>query len=128
MSVSDPLTCRIIGAAYLVYNKLGSGHLEHVYRNALAAVLKREGFRVQIESRLDVIFEGEMIGWCEADLVVNGFTVETKAQEAILPGHKRRLRAYLRSCGKNSGLILNFGPVRVEVKRVEADVEEEVAG
>jgi len=38
--------------------------------------------------------------------------------ETILPGHQAQLRAYLRACGRETGLVLNFGPVRVGVKLV----------
>jgi GxxExxY protein len=119
MLAFEELTSRIIGAAFRVHNTLGPGHLEHVYRNALALVLRREGLHVQVEAVLDVHFDDVKVGWCEADLIVERIVVvETKAREGILPGHEARLGAYLRSSGHELGLLLNFGPVRVDVKRV----------
>ncbi len=115
----EHLTSRIIGAAFQVHNALGPGHLEHVYRNALALVLREEGIQVRIEAELPVHFHGVKVGWCEADLIVESVVVvETKAREGILPGHEARLGAYMRSSGHEVGLLLNFGPIRVDVKRV----------
>ncbi|MBI2920077.1 MAG: GxxExxY protein [Planctomycetes bacterium] len=113
------LTSRIIAASFRVHNDLGPGHLEHVYQNALALVLRGEGLHVQVESVIDIHFEGSRVGICEADLIVEDLVVvETKVTESILPGHQFRLKAYLRSSPHETGLVVNFGPVRVEVRRV----------
>ncbi|MCC6740635.1 MAG: GxxExxY protein [Planctomycetia bacterium] len=115
----EHLTSRIIGAAFRAHNTLGPGHLEHVYRNALALLLQEEGLHCRVEAELPVHFQGVKVGLCEADLVVESVVVvETKAREGILPGHEARLGAYLRCSGHELGLLVNFGPVRVEVKRV----------
>ena len=64
-------------------------------------------------------YEGCDVGICDADLIVDeAVVVETKAKEAILPGHRGQLRAYLRTAGYETGLVVNFGPVRVDVNRV----------
>ncbi|MCC6738409.1 MAG: GxxExxY protein [Planctomycetia bacterium] len=113
------LTSRIIAGAFRVHNSLGPGHLEHVYQHALAHVLRREALDVRTEAALPVFFEGVRVGTCESDLIVNDLiVVETKAKDAILPGHEARLRAYLRASGYETGLVLNFGPARVDVRRV----------
>lgn len=129
MHTFEPLSFRIIGAAFKVHNALGPGHLEHVYRNALAIVLRREGLEVRIESRLVVHFDSIPVGHCEADLIVeNKIVVETKAILSLLPGHEKRLGAYLRCSGFELGLLLNFGPVRVDVRRVMETREERKSG
>lgn len=113
------LSFRIIGAAFSAYKALGPGHLENVYRNAVAILLQREGLNVRMEVRLLVQFEGISVGHCEADLIVEDtLVVETKVKDAILPGHEARLGAYLRCSGYELGLVLNFGPKRVDVRRV----------
>lgn len=120
MSSFDPLTPRIIRAAFRVHNILGPGYLEHIYRNALALELRKMGHRVLIEVPLRVDYEGNDVGRCDADLIVDDIVVvETKATEAIQPGHRLQLRAYLRTAGYEIGLVLNFGPMRVDVNRVE---------
>lgn len=123
------LSHRIIGSAFQVHNTLGPGYTEHVYRNALAQLLSDAGLSVRIEVPLTVEFQGRAVGLCLADLIVDDIlAVETKAQECILPGHQMQLRAYLRCSGIPAGLVVNFGPARVDVKRVAAGKIEKTAG
>jgi len=116
----EELTSRIIAASFRVHNSIGAGYLEHVYRNALALEIAKEGLTARIEAPLRVHYGGIAVGTCFADLIVEEIVVvEIKAQEAILPGHKAQVRAYLRCSGHVTGLVVNFGPVRVDVKRVD---------
>ena len=45
---NDPLTERIIRVFYEVYNELGFGFLESVYRGAMRIALAEVGFRVEL--------------------------------------------------------------------------------
>lgn len=119
MLLHESLTSRIIGAAFRVHNALGAGFLESVYRNAMVVELRSEGLTVQPEATLTVHYRGQPIGTCFADLLVeNLVVVELKAKEGIRPGHEMQCLAYLRTSGHETGLVLNFGPVRVDVKRM----------
>src|SRR6185503_15811181 len=101
------LSSEVISAAFAVHNTIRPGHLEHVYQNALAVELANRGIRSTVESRLDIKYAGVVVGFCEADLIVERtLVVETKALDAILPGHLCRLRAYLRRSGYQLGLVL----------------------
>ena len=129
MLTHEHLTARIIKAAFYVHNVLGPGHLEHVYQNALVIVLRREGLQVRTEVNVPVDFEGVNVGRCESDMIVEHVVVvENKATLGIMPGHEVRLGAYLNCSGFQLGLLLNFGPTRVEVKRVERTREERATG
>lgn len=120
MLTHESLTSRIIAAAYRVHNDLGSGFLEHIYGNGLLHELRRDGLRVEPHPPVEVLHRGVVLGYCITDLLVEGFfVVEIKAQESILRGHLSQTRAYLRCSGKESGMVINFGPVKVEVRRVE---------
>jgi hypothetical protein len=55
----DPLTERIIRVFYEVYNELGYGFLESVYREAMRIALAEAGFRVEAEVPVPVSF-----CWC----------------------------------------------------------------
>ena len=66
------LTRAIIGAFYKVFNELGHGYSEKIYRRALATVLRELGFEAIEEQELKVIFHGKVIGVCYFDIVVNG--------------------------------------------------------
>ncbi len=111
------LTEAIIKAFYTVYNHLGYGFLEKVYRNAMAIELRRMGLSVAQEVPIVVYYEGEVVGECFADLLVgDAVIVELKAVEKLAPEHEAQLLNYLKATPYEVGLLLNFGP-QAEVKR-----------
>ena len=59
----EELTHKIIGCAYKVYNQLGFGFLESIYRKAMVIELNRAGLNVEEEKSLTVYYdEGEDLG------------------------------------------------------------------
>lgn len=90
-----------------------------MYGNALILELRKQGLLVEPNATLHVYYSGIPVGSCIADLIVeNLVAVELKALEAIYPGHLAQLRAYMKTSGHELGLVINFGPARVDVKRV----------
>ena len=115
------LTEMIIGVFYEVYNELGFGFLESVYRKAMKLALEGKGFRVEEEAPTSVFFRGTNVGDFKADLIVNGIILlELKTASAIVAAHESQVLNYLRSTSLEVGLILNFGP-RPEVRRFLLD-------
>jgi GxxExxY protein len=112
------LTDMVIGVFYDVYNELGFGFLESVYRNALRLALLEKGLTIEEEVTVSVFFRGQNVGDFRADLVVRGvLLLELKTAERIVPAHEAQLLNYLRSISLELGLILNFGP-RPQVRRL----------
>ena len=104
-------TCEVIGAFFDVYNELGRGFLESVYRNALSVALDERGILNLREAPLDVFFRRARVGFFKADLLVaNCVVVEIKVAQAIDRSHEAQLLNYLRACSVEVGLLLNFGP------------------
>jgi GxxExxY protein len=64
-------TAAIIGVFFDVYNELGYGFLESVYREATIA-LRSEGLQVEKEFLMSARFRGQIVGDFKADLVVSG--------------------------------------------------------
>jgi len=111
----------IIKAFYTVYNTLGYGFLEKVYRNAMAIELRRLGLGVIQEARITVYYDGEVVGEYFADLLVaSAVIVELKAVKRLLPEHEAQLLNYLKATPYEVGLLLNFGP-RPEIRRKAFD-------
>ena len=105
------LTRAIIGAFYDVYNELGYGFLESVYRSALQIVLAERGFGIMCEHPLAIQFHGHRIGAYRADLIVEEqVIVEVKAGAVLAAGSKAQLINYLRMSNLTIGLLLYFGP------------------
>jgi GxxExxY protein len=69
---NDPLTEKIIRVFYEVYNELGFGFLESVYREGMRIALGEAGFRVEAEVPVPVSFRGKLVGVFRADIVVGG--------------------------------------------------------
>lgn len=122
----DHLTEHVIGRSYDVYNKLGHGFLERVYQNALVHLLRLDGLTVQPNKPVRVYWEpGVEIGHYEIDVLVEDFLVlELKTVEAIHHRHFLQTLNYLMATGLPIGLILNFGPSGVKIKRVVNDYKE----
>lgn len=93
--VGGELTGKIIECFYRVYNCLGYGFLESVYRNALALELRGEGLDVLIETPIDVFYQDVRVGTYRLDLLVaRSVALEVKATELLFPTAKRRLLNY----------------------------------
>jgi GxxExxY protein len=111
-------TRTIIGVFYDVYNELGHGFLESVYREAMAIALRCEGLKADKELALVARFRGQIIGEFKADLVVGGSViVELKAVRALGPAHEAQILNYLRASVLEVGLLFNFGP-KPQVRRL----------
>jgi GxxExxY protein len=105
------ITEKILAAFYLVYNTLGYGFLEKVYRNAMAIELKRMGIPVISEAKIEVYYDGEVVGEYFADLLVaDKIIVELKAVKELASEHEAQLLNYLKATPYEVGLLLNFGP------------------
>ena len=117
--VNDPLTEKIIRVFYEVYNELGFGFLESVYREAMRIALGEAGFRVEAEVPVPVSFRGKLVGVFRADIVVDGrIIVELKTAELISKAHEAQVLHYLRASEMEVGLVMNFGPV-AKFRRIE---------
>ena len=112
------LTHKIIGCAYTVYKKLGFGFLESVYRKAMVIELTRADLKVEEEKPLRVYYDGYVVGNFSADLLVEGtIVIELKSVQNLVKEHEVQLVNYLNVIEEEIGLLINFGPTSVEVKR-----------
>ena len=112
-------TERIIRSFYYVYNTLGYGFLEAVYRNAMAVELRKRGFAPSIETRMEVHYKGEPVGIYIADMLVNDTViVEFKVSEEYRKSDEAQLLNELAATRKPVGLLINFGRHKVEFKRL----------
>ena|ERR1700694_4240541 len=104
------ITSIIIKAFYIVYNKLGYGFLEKVYRNALVIELRRQGLNCIINLAISVYYDNYKVGFHVADIIVNECViVETKTAENLCKEDEAQLVNYLKSTEIEVGILLNFG-------------------
>jgi GxxExxY protein len=115
----NDLTERIIGCAYAVANGLGSGFLEKPYENALMHELGKARLRAEQQRRLDVQYDGVVVGEYFADIVVeNRVLVELKAAQGLERVHVAQCLNYLKATGLDICLLINFGTPRIQIKRI----------
>ena len=109
--LDERLTYAIIGAFFDVYNYLGFGFLENIYKNALERELRARDHRVAREVYVPVYYKGDLIGRQRIDMIVDErVVVEAKSTYALQPIAVRQLRNYLRASNLRVGLLLHFGP------------------
>ena len=110
---------RIIGCALSVSNTLGAGFLERVYENALAHELRKTGLAVARQHRVQVFYDGVVVGDYAVDLLVEAsIIVELKAVRVLDRIHTAQCLNYLKATGFRLGLLLNFGNPRLEIRRL----------
>jgi GxxExxY protein len=117
--IYEEISKHVINAFYAVYNKLGNGFLEKVYENAFVIELRKRGFKVEQQKKIDVYYDGEKVGEYYADICVNDIIIlELKAAENIAPEHEAQLIHYLKATNIELGLLFNFGPKPQFIRRV----------
>ena len=114
----EELTHKIIGCAYKVFNELGFGFLESIYKKAMIIELTNSDLKVESEKPLKVYYDNQVIGDFFIDLYVEDkVIVELKSVQHLVKEHEVQLVNYLQSLQKDIGLLINFGPSGVDVKR-----------
>ena len=122
----EKITHKIIGCAYKVFNQLGFGFLESVYKKAMIIELAREHLNVEAEKALKVFYDGHVVGDFYVDLFVEDeVVVELKSVARLAKGHEVQLVNYLNGLKKEIGLLINFSPTGVEVKRKFMEVRQD---
>jgi GxxExxY protein len=116
--IHPQITRTVIGVYYDVYNEMGGGFLESVYKEAMVIALAEAGLAAEREVPLKARFRARIVGEFKADLIVGGrVLVELKAVRALEPTHEAQVLNYLRCSVLEIGLLLNFGP-RAQVRRL----------
>ncbi len=106
----NELSSIIIGKAIEVHSALGPGLLESTYQECLCYELKKDGFLVEREKSLPIIYKELMLEHAyRIDLLVeNKVVVELKAVSELNEVHKAQVLTYLKLSGCKLGLLINF--------------------
>lgn len=122
--IEKELVYSVVGAAFEVYNELGFGFREHVYKLALERELLARGHRVAREVNVRVFYKGIELTTDRMDMLVDErLIVETKATREHPKGVGEQLLSYLRGTNLEVGLVLHFGPKRLDRLRLVASNE-----
>jgi len=75
--------------------------------------------RIEQQKPINVHYDNIVVGDYFADLIAEGAViVELKTAKCIEDIHLAQTLNYLKATGLKLGLIINFGKLRVEIKRV----------
>ena len=116
------LTSRIIHAAQEVHHELGPGFEEVIYQRALAKELQAHDLEFEREVSIDVLYKGEKVGHKRVDFVIGDSSgdvmLEIKAKRTLEDVDFVQTLSYLKASGYKVGLLINFGAIKLEVKRL----------
>ena len=116
------LTYKIRGLLFQVRKKLGLGHKEQIYHNAIEIELKNAGLSFESKKNIPILYEEKKIGIYQPDFVVEGkVIVELKALPEISKPQIEQIWSYLKGCEFKLALLVNFGSKDLEIKRIIYD-------
>ena len=119
LTLRDPRTYKIIGAAMEVHRQLGCGFLESVYQEALALELKDREIPFRRELLFPVSYKGYRLNsQFRPDFICfDSVIVELKALSTLSSVDDSQLINYLKVTGYQTGLLLNFGTRSLQQRR-----------
>ena len=103
-----------------VHNNLGKGFLEIVYKDALEYELRKNNIPFEREKEYTVKYKDIILPHkFYADFVVyDKIILEVKGMAGIADEHIAQTINYLKVAGLKLGLIVNFGELSLQYKRV----------
>jgi GxxExxY protein len=104
------LASKIVDCCYHIHVSLGPGLLESVYEEILFSELTEQGFKVERQKQLPVIWKNKTLDLgFRTDLIVeNKVIIEIKSVLEIHPVYPKQLLTYLKLSGLKLGLLINF--------------------
>jgi len=115
----NEITHKIIGCAMQVHNTLGNGFQEVIYQRAMVIELRLADLSFAREMEMPIFYRDEQIGTRRVDFFIEECVMlELKAAERILDVHKAQAINYLEAYHIADGLLINFGGLSLEFKRL----------
>ena len=110
----------IVGTCMEVHNNLGPGFLEIVYKDALEYEFRKANIPYEREKQYTVQYKDIILPhYFYADFVVNGnIILEVKGVSSISEEFVAQAINYLKVSNNKLALIVNFGELRLNYKRV----------
>src|SRR5262245_42134806 len=100
----------IRGAIFTVYNKLGPGLYESVYKTALRHEISKQGVDVKIEVPIPMIYDEIKFdaGFRLDMLVGDKVIIEVKSVGNLAKVHHKQVITYLKLSGLKLAILVNF--------------------
>jgi len=116
----NDLSYKIIGACMEVYNTMGRGFLEAVYKDCLCVELEKRKIEFKKEKKFEIYYKSVKIPRAYfADFIIEDkIILEIKAQSGIIEENLKQTINYLAVSKCKIGLIVNFGESSLKYKRI----------
>lgn len=113
------ITEKIIGSAMRVHAALGNGFQEVIYQRALEIEMEECGLKFVREFNMPVYYKNRQIGERRVDFFVEEkIMVELKALIKLENVNLSQAKNYLEAYNMEVGLLINFGSISLEFKRI----------
>jgi GxxExxY protein len=113
------LTSKIIGCAMTVHKALGNGFQEVIYQRALEIEMQLARIEFSREFEMPIFYREQQIGTRRVDFLVEGvISVELKAIIQLENVHYAQAINYLEAYNLEIGLLINFGEMSLNTKRL----------
>jgi GxxExxY protein len=111
-------TYSIRGACFKVWKEFGGAFKEKVVDRALGEELKSCGLKVENQKTIDIYYRSKKIACYKPDKIINGrVLLEIKCKPFLTKEDERQFWLYLKGSEYKLGLLINFGPKKLEIKR-----------
>jgi GxxExxY protein len=118
----------IIQIAEKIMEDLGAGYSESIYQNALHRKLLRVDDSSCMEKIIPVVYDGDTLGICRADIVTVSHVVEVKAVKKMPSGACKQVSKYVKHLEeadglRRIGLVVNFNQETEKVEAIEYNAD-----
>ena len=116
----------VIQIADKIMQDLGAGYSESIYQNAIHRKLFKLDETCVMEKIIPVVYEGDTLGICRADIVTQTHVIEVKAVRRMPPGAGKQVCKYVRHLMETDGvsrigLVINFNQETEKIETIEFD-------
>ena len=116
----------IIQIADRIMGDLGAGYSESIYQNAIHRKLIKLDETCIMEKVIPVIYEGDTLGICRADIVTQTHVIEVKAARRMPSGAGKQVCKYVKHLAEADGvlrvgLVINFNQESEKIETIEFD-------
>lgn len=113
------LSYQIIGVLFDVYNKLGYGHAEKVYQNAVSVALKECSLPFKEQLYSPILYKNQRVSINYFDFLIDDkIVLELKKGDRFNKAHIDQVYQYLKSKDLKLGILAYFAPRNLHFKRI----------
>ena len=112
------LTEKIIKALFEVFNNLGPGLTEIIYKRAVIEELNGSKLKFEVEKNVPIFYKNKKLGLYRLDFIIEEKVIlELKVKSGLEPIDEAQVITYLKATGYRIGILVNFGAKKLEFKR-----------